>query len=148
MSIQGIFGLFGFPEDDGESPYGKRDELNESLDVFKETPHFKVGMFCKMIKNGKSFTKQLLGFFKTSNDPIDLSGIDEASEIMMYNRAFSWIQECDLEDDNWKLALHNHKEKGIIECLIGSIKYFESIEEYETCAFLKKLQNFTEKINH
>jgi hypothetical protein len=141
MSIKGIFGLFGLPDDDNVG-----DNYSSSMDVFKETPHFKVGMFCKMIKNGKNFTKQLLGFFKTSNDPINLSGVDEASEIMMYNRAFSWIQECDLNNDDWKLALHNHKEKGIIECLVGSIKYFESIEEYEICAFLKKLQNFTEEI--
>jgi len=144
MSIKGIFGLFGLPEDGGDM--GENNDYSSSLDVFKDTPHFKVGMFCKMIKNGKNFTKQLLGFFKTSNDPIDLSGVDEASEIMMYNRAFSWIQGCDLEDDHWKLALHEHKDKGLVECLVGSIKYFESIEEYETCAFLKKLQNCTEEI--
>ncbi len=141
MSIKGIFGLFGTPEDDDKF----KKEIDDSLDVFKETPYFKVGMFCKMIKNGSNFTNQLLNFFKTSKDSIDMSGVDEASEIMMYNRAMSWIQECNLEDDNWKLAFHDHKEKVILECIVKSIKYFEKNEEYETCAFLKKIQDCVEE---
>ena len=141
MSIKGIFGLFGMPEDDDKF----KKEIDDSLDVFKETPNFKVGMFCKMITNGSSFTNQLLNFFKTSNDPIDLTGVDEASEIMMYNRALSWIQECDLKKDEWKLALHNHKEKDILGCIKNSIEYYERVEEYETCAFLKKIQDCVEE---
>ena len=141
MSIKGIFGLFGIPEDDDNF----KKEIDESLDVFKETPHFKVGMFCKMIKNGSNFTKQLLNFFKTSNDPINMSGVDEVGEVMMYNRAFSWIQECNLEDDNWKLAFHNHKEKNVLECIKKSIKFYEKNEEYENCAFLKKIQDCVEE---
>ena len=127
MSLKGLFGLFGMPEDDGDDDKIRR-ELDESLDVFKDTPYFKVGMFCKMINNGSNFTKQLLNFFKTSDDHIDMSGVDEASEIMMYNRALSWIQDCDLKKDEWKLAFH------------------DKIEEYETCAFLKKIQNCIEEI--
>ena len=141
MSLKGIFGLFGTPEDDDKF----KKEIDESLDVFKETPYFKVGMFCKMIKNGSNFTKQLLNFFKTSNDHIDMSGVDEASEIMMYNRALSWIQECNLEDDNWKLAFHDHKEKNVLDCIKKSIKYYEKMEEYETCAFLKEIQDCVEE---
>ena len=114
MSLKGIFGLFGIPEGDNSDDNFKK-EVNDSLDVFKETPYFKVGMFCKMIKNGSNFTRQLLNFFKTSDDHIDMSGVDEASEIMMYNRALSWIQDCDLEKDEWKLAFHDHKEKDILE---------------------------------
>ena len=140
MSLKGIFGLFGMPDED-DRDNKLRKELDESLDVFKDTPYFKVGMFCKMIKNGSNFTKQLLNFFKTSDDPIDMSGVDEASEIMMYNRALSWIQDCDLKKDEWKLAFHDHKEKDILECVIKSIKYYEKNEEYETCAFLKEIQD-------
>ena len=142
--LGGIFGLFGFPEGDGESPYGKR-ENDDSLSALKETPHFKVGMFCKMINNGNNFTKQLLGFFKTSKDHIDMSGVNEIGEMIIYNRALAWIQECDLEKDEWKLALHEHKDKGIVKCLVETIKFYESTEEYETCAFLKELQNCIEE---
>ena len=144
MSLKGIFGLFGMSDDDSGDDKIK-NELDESLNVFKDTPYFKVGMFCKMIKNGSNFTKQLLSFFKTSDDHIDMSGVDEASEIMMYNRALSWIQDCDLKKDEWKLAFHDHKEKDVLECIIKSIKFYEKIEEYETCAFLKKIQTCVEE---
>ena len=143
MSLKGIFGLFGMPEDDDGGKFKK--EIDDSLDVFKDTPYFKVGMFCKMIKNGSNFTKQLLNFFKTSDDPIDMTGVNEIGDVMMYNRALSWIQDCELEKDEWKLAFHDHKEKGILECIIKSIKYYEKLEEYETCAFLKKIQNCIEE---
>ena len=142
--IDGIFGLFGFPEGDGKSSYGKRVD-DDSLDAFKESPHFKVGMFCKMINNGNNFTKQLLSFFQTSRDHIDMSGVNEVGEMIIYNRALSWIQECDLEKDEWKVALHEHKDKEIVRCLVETIKFYESTEEYETCAFLKKLQNCIEE---
>ena len=140
MSLKGIFGLFGMNEDNNHEDKIKK-ELDESLDAFKQTPYFKVGMFCKMIKNGSNFTKQLLNFFKTSDDHIDMSGVNEVGEIMMYNRAISWIQDCDLTKDEWKSAFHDHKEKDILECIRKSIKYFEKMEEYETCGFLKKIQD-------
>ena len=92
--LGGIFGLFGFPEGDGKSPYGKREE-DDPVDALKETPHFKVGMFCKMVSNGNNFTK--------------------------------------------------HKEKDIVDCLTKTIKFYESTEEYEVCAFLKGLQDCIEE---
>ena len=141
MSIKGIFGLFDLPEGDGKF----KKEVDDSLDVFKDTPNFKVGMFCKMIKNGSNFTKQLLSFFSKSDDPINMDGVDEASEMMMYNRALSWIQECDLNNNEWKLAFYAHKDKDILEYIIETIKYYERIEEYETCAFLKKIQDCIEE---
>tara|TARA_R110002020_G_C15993149_1_gene749516 strand:+ start:214 stop:657 length:444 start_codon:yes stop_codon:yes gene_type:complete len=144
MSLKGIFGLFGMPDDDDHEDKISK-ELDDSLNTFRETPYFKVGMFCKLIKNGSNFTQHLLKFFKTSDDPIDMSGVDEASEIMMYNRAFSWIQECDIKNEEWKLAFKDHKEKNILECIVKSIKYYEKGEEYETCAFLKKIQDYIEQ---
>ena len=146
MDLRGIFGLFGYPDDAGDGNYSDDEKkINESLDIFQETPYFKVGMFCKMIKNGNNFTQQMKKFFESSNDPIDLSGIDEASDIMMYNRAISWIQECDLKKKEWILALHDYKDKEVVDCLKKSISYFESIEEYETCSFLKELQDCVEE---
>ena len=142
--LGGIFGLFGFPEGDEKNSYGKREE-DDSVDALKETPHFKVGMFCKMVSNGNNFTKQLLHFFKTSSDPINMSGVGEMGEIMMYGKAVSWIQECDLKKDEWKIALHKHKEKDIVDCLTKTIKFYESTEEYEVCAFLKGLQDCIEE---
>jgi hypothetical protein len=63
----------------------------------------------------------------------------------MYTRAYYWIQECNLQDKEWEEALIYYHDKELINCLKLSIKYYEEIEEFEKCAFLKKIQNFLEK---
>ena len=47
MGLGGIFALFGFSDDEDLDKKTKKD-----LDDFKQTPHFRVGMFTKMILNG------------------------------------------------------------------------------------------------
>jgi hypothetical protein len=89
MGLGGIFALFGFSDDDNLDKKTKKD-----LDDFKQTPHFRVGMFTKMILNGISFKKQVVGFFSKADKDLDLAGVDEAGDFMMYNRAWFWISEC------------------------------------------------------
>ena len=59
MALDNIFALFGFPDKEDED----RKKLEAELDVFKETPHFKLGMFHKLIMNGSLFSKQVIKFF-------------------------------------------------------------------------------------
>ena len=141
MSISGIFAMFGFP-DKGDD---ERKKLEEELEIFKETPHFKLGMFFKLIMNGSSFKKQILKFFSTADPDLDIKGIDDAGEYMMYTRAYYWIQSCKVRNKEWKLALSNYASDEFLVAVKLSINYFESTEEYEKCAFLKKIQDFIEK---
>ena len=140
MGLGGIFALFGFSDDDDLDKKTKKD-----LDDFKQTPHFRVGMFTKMILNGISFKKQVVGFFSKADKDLDLAGVDEAGDFMMYNRAWFWISECNTRKKDWKEALIRNSTPEMVFCLKSTIKYFEEIEEYEKCAFLKKIQNFIEK---
>jgi hypothetical protein len=55
MSLTSIFALFGFPEENNE----ERKNLEKDLELFKETPQFKLGMFQKLILNGTLFKKQV-----------------------------------------------------------------------------------------
>ena len=55
MSIKGVFALFGFPDE--ENP--ERVKLESELEDYKESPHFKLGMFHKLIMNGHLFSKQV-----------------------------------------------------------------------------------------
>ena len=59
MALEDIFSLFGFSEE------GKEDlkKIEIELDMFKDTPHFKLGMFHKLIMNGSLFSKQVLKLF-------------------------------------------------------------------------------------
>ena len=141
MDVDNVFGLFGFGKDKNKSK-----KIENDIEEFRNTPQFKVGMFYKMIWNGNNFRDQIFSFFGNSNLEKDFTlGLDEASDYMMYTRAYYWIQECNLQDKEWKEALIYYLDKELINCLKLSIKYYEEIEEFEKCAFLKKIQTFLEK---
>lgn len=141
MGLDNIFALFGFSEGDGD----KLKKMKVDLDIYKETPYFKVGMFIKMIINGNTFKKQVVNFFAKSDPELDMNGMDEAGEYMMYSRAYFWVQECKLRNKEWKLALQNTSSENLLYAIKLSIHYFENTEEFEKCAHLKKIQDFVEK---
>jgi hypothetical protein len=70
MSINGIFAMFGFP-DKGNN---ENKKIEEELEIFKETPHFKLSMFFKLIMNGSSFKDQILKFFSKADPELDIKG--------------------------------------------------------------------------
>jgi hypothetical protein len=141
MALDSIFALFGFPDKDDE----ERKKLEAELDVFKETPHFKLGMFHKLIMNGSLFSKQVVKFFAKSDPELDIKGIDMAGEYMMYTRAWYWIEQVKLRKKEWKEALKQYASEEFVVSIKLSINYFEGTEEYEKCAHLKKIQDFVEK---
>jgi hypothetical protein len=141
MSLTNIFALFGFPSGDSN----ERKELEGELEMFKETPHFKLGMFQKLILNGNLFKEHVLKFFVKSDPELDTDGIDQAGEYMMYTRAYFWIQDCKVRSKFWNEALKMYASEDFSSALNLSIQYFESIEEYEKCAHLKKIQDFIKK---
>ena len=144
MDVDSIFGLFGFEKNHDKNLNKTKEELNS----FKESPQFKVGMFKKMIWNGKNFKNQILDFLKKAEEFTGLEGdVGEAGDYMMYTRSYFWIQECDLENEEWTDALDHYIDDEFITCIKLCIKYFEEIEEFEKCAFLKNIQNYTEKQN-
>jgi hypothetical protein len=141
MALDNIFSLFGFPDKDNE----ERKKLEADLEVFKETPHFKLGMFHKLIMNGSLFSKQVVKFFAKADPGLDIKGIDQAGEYMMFIRAWFWIEQVKLRKKEWKEALKQYASEEFIISIKLSINYFESTEEYEKCAHLKKIQDFVEK---
>jgi hypothetical protein len=141
MSLTSIFALFGFPEENNE----ERRNLEKDLELFKETPQFKLGMFQKLILNGTLFKKQVLKFFLKSDPELDVNGIDGAGEYMMYTRAYFWIQDCKTRSKFWNEALKMYSNEEFLCAVKLSINYFEGVEEYEKCAHLKKIQDFVEK---
>jgi hypothetical protein len=141
MALDNIFTLFGFPGKDDE----ERKKLEAELDIFKETPHFKLGMFHKLIMNGSLFSKQVIKFFAKADPGLDIKGIDQAGEYMMFIRAWFWIEQVKLRKKEWKEALKQYASEEFVISIKLSINYFESTEEYEKCAHLKKIQDFVEK---
>ena len=140
MSLTNIFALFGFSEEDG-----KPDKLEKDFLAYKETPHFKLGMFHKLILNGTIFKTQILKFFAKSDPELDANGIDDAGEYMMYTRAYFWIQDCKVRSKYWNAALKEYASEEFLCSVKLCIHYFEGVEEYEKCAHLKKIQDFLKK---
>jgi hypothetical protein len=122
----------------------KGDQTEENLKTFKKTPFFKIGMFVKLIINGLSFKKQVIMFFENSDGDLDMKDVDLMGEFMMYNRAWYWISQVDLNNEEWVNDLERSANDELITALKLSIDYFEEEEEFERCAFLKKIQDFIE----
>jgi len=141
MALKNVFALFGFPDE--EDP--ERLKLEAELEDYKESPHFKLGMFHKLIMNGHLFSKQVTKFFAKADPSLDVKGIDQAGEYMMYTRACYWIEQVKIRSKVWKDALKQYSNEEFLISLRLSISYFESTEEYEKCAHLKKIQDFVQK---
>lgn len=134
MDWEKVFSLFGSDESGSNSYY--EDELED----FKNSPLFKIKMFMKLILNGIGFKKQVLTFFKKSNNEFNESEIDKAGDYMMYVRAFYWVEKLNLDEiGDVEFKYVNLDE--LYFCISSSISYFEENEEYEKCAVLKKFQD-------
>lgn len=138
MDIDNIFGLFGFNKNNDN-----KDQ--EDLELFRNTPLFKTGMFKKMIFNGINFRSQIVKFFSKAEPDIEIDGMEEAGDYMMYTRAYFWVEKCNLDDEEWQHALEHYSDDEMITSLKLCIKYFEEIEEFEKCALLKNIQDYIEK---
>lgn len=135
-----IFGLF----DDGTNPDGKA-----FIDVpssILEEGFAKIGMFTKLVQNHFVFHTKLKAFLQKEDPNFDSDLARINAEFAVFNRAFFYIKQLDLEKKNHLSAFIDFKKKPFIEALESSIKYFEGEEQYKKCAFLLKLQKLKEKV--
>jgi hypothetical protein len=107
----------------------KGRKLEAELDVFKETPHFKLGMFHKLIMNGSLFSKQVVKFFAKADPGLDVKGIDQAGEYMMYTRAWFWIEQVKLRKKEWKEALKQYASEEFIVSVKLSINHILKVQK-------------------
>ena len=127
-----IFSLFGFHED---------DTPEHNMEDFKDTPQFKIGMFVKLMANGFTYKSQIVNVFTKADPELDANNISDAGEFLIYNRAWYWISQCKIKSKIWKEALKG-SNNDLLPPIMSCIRYFETIEEYEKCSFLKNIQDF------
>ena len=127
-------------EDRGQS-------LEDVQKDLREEPYTKIGMFTKLIANHEIFHKKLELFMKKEKSGYDAQNSRSASEFVVYNRAYFYIKQLDLKDENHLEAIVDFKNKPFIDTLNASIDFFqrEEIEQYEKCAFLLKVKKIKEK---
>ena len=73
--------------------------------------------------------------------------MQEAGEFVTYNRAWSYIKQIDINDNDHVEAISLYRDDALETTLELGIKYFQNLEEYERCAhllkILKKSQEFS-----
>ena len=134
MNINKIFSLFKSPEEP--------EETVTQIDL-SESPVIWIGMFKRMIVNYETFAKQLIQFFKSSEPSLDVEEIERASGYMVYSKAYDHLAKLDLTNNTYLDSLQLYSDETFSFVLDKALVYFESVEEYEKCLFLKQIQDLT-----
>ena len=135
-----IFKLFV----DGKEISG--DKTKEEIKDFMNGPYTKIGMFVKLIQNHEVFHKKLEKFLKQEQPDYNVESTKEASEFTVYNRAWNYIKQIDIDNSDHLNAIINFDPKVFYKTLEGAVNFFESYEEYEKCAHLHKIKELVKEI--
>jgi hypothetical protein len=98
-------------------------------------------MFKKVILNHNNFNKKVLQFFEKADQEIDLDDVKDAGEYIVYNRAWTYIENVDLNDIIHVKTVEKYADEYLDVALKLSINFFEQTEQYERCALLVKILN-------
>ena len=139
MDLSKIFELFNEKEEvenEDENPY---------VD-FKSSPLYWVGMYKKLVLNNSNFNKKIVKFFKDSDDDLDVDEMSEAGEWITYQRAWEYIKDINLKNENHITIIKRYSDEYLETSLKLGISYFEGKEIYENCALLKGVLDVVENI--
>lgn len=136
-----IFGLFG-RADDNPTPE-EREDITQQLIELKDSPAFKIGVFRKLILNHTNFNLNLLNMLKRAHSELDVDDMNNASEHIVYTRAWEYIKDLNVKDVEVFEAVKKGANEELVTTLALAIDFFEEKEEYEKCAHLKKLSDIS-----
>lgn len=140
VKLDNIFELFSSNENvDGENDIVHID--------FTQTPVYWVGMYKKLVLNHLNFNKKVVQFFKESNHELDVADMENAGEFVVYNRAWYYIQNVDINVEEHVLAIEKYQDEYLDTALKLGINFFEEQEEYEKCALLKRILDKIQEIS-
>ena len=122
------------------------DKTKDEIKDFMNGPYAKIGMFVKLIQNHEVFHKKLEKFLKKEQPNYNVESTKEASEFTVYNRAWGYIKNINIEGKEDLDAIINFEHKTLLKILSSSISFFEIYEEYEKCAHLYKIQKVIKEI--
>lgn len=139
VKLDNIFELFS----SSENLEGENDIVH--ID-FTQTPIYWIGMYKKLVLNHLNFNKKVVKFFKESNYELDVVDMENAGEFVVYNRAWHYIQNVDVNVEEHVLAIEKYQDEYLDTALKLGINFFEEQEEYEKCALLKRVLDKTQEI--
>lgn len=131
MDLKKIFKLF-----DSDEPEEKPVIVNEQL---AEHPYIYMGLFKKLITNYNAFSEQLFQFMRSSDVNLDVEKMEKVGVHMVYWRAYDHLAKIDLTNSFHVEIIQTYADDKFIYALNMCLQYYEDTEEYEKCAFLKKI---------
>jgi len=132
MNINKIFSLFKSPEEP--------EETISQIDL-SESPVVWIGMFKRLIINYETFAKQLIKFLGDANPDLDVVEIERISGYMVYDKAYNHLFKLDIINQTHLDCIHLYSDDIFKKTLDAALIYFEGVEEYERCIFLKQIQD-------
>lgn len=140
MDVDKLFALFDHKN--GDKPLSEND--NTIIELY-ETPLFWISMFEKLIQNNNVFNHQLELMFK-HDEHYDPGLLIEAGDIIVYSRAYSFIEMLDLDNDDHRNALLiKFKQSYLVNNLTSAMNFFIKYEEYEKCAVIKEILKLSQE---
>ena len=132
MNINKIFSLFKSPEEP--------EETVSQIDL-SESPVIWIGMFKRLITNYETFAKQLIKFLGDANPDLNVIEIERASGYMVYDKAYTNLFKLDITNETHLDCIKLYSDDIFKKTLDAALIYFEGVEEYEKCMFLKQIQD-------
>ena len=144
MDIDKIFGSFDSSSNSwGWNPRSFNYSDARALPIIDENhPRYFIKMFKKLIVNHLGDSKKLINFFGSADASLPIEEIEKFGEIMVYGRAYTFIKKIDIEDSYHAKILKEENSPLLVEAYDMALQFYESEEEYEKCALLKKQLDF------
>lgn len=133
-----IFSLFDRVNED--TPLIEKAEIASQLSQVRDSPAFKLGMFKKLIFNHLSFNESLIKLVKRADEDFDVNDVKNASEYIVYVKAWEFIEDFDLKDTESFDILKKYSSQELLTAFKLAINFFQKLEEYEKCAHLHKIE--------
>lgn len=130
LSKEKIFSLFENTDEKSVNIY----------EDFMDNPYAKIGMFNKIIQNNRVFLQNLKHSLDKIKREFDEKNLEIYSRFVVFNRAFFYINQIDVENILHIDALKCYNQDMLSTNLDLAILYFETNEEYEKCAYLFKIK--------
>lgn len=138
MNPDTVFSLFDSePENQGEN-------LNKEITNLSEHPYVLMGLFTRMIIRGEESIQNTIEFLKAikMDSSFDFETNTAFSRYMLYTAGFNHLSKLSLEDPLHQDTLLEKAGEDFLTACDKAIQFFQSREEYEKCALIKKFSDF------
>ena len=119
----------------------KKKEDDEFYFIMNDNPIIWLKMFKKIILNSLNFNKKVTNYFSDSPFKMKKDELAKASDFVIFHRAWFYISKLDLEKESDNDAIKLLADKDLKHTIALTIQFFEAGEDYEKCAFLKKIED-------